>query len=720
MPVVGDRNPVAGGASLRVRFALNAPFVTSGVTNWMTAAGIALIAGGLATLISFRAVLFGGGGRRRDRRAVRAARAGRVARVGRAAQRARVAQAVQEAAAQAGHPAPVARAAAAPRRRKAAAASAPAVRDGSVASPPVSGDRFALRPGPRDGSAGPSSGLRGASIAQPSRSRRAGPEVSAAGEAADPSAAWKAADEQVPVTRRRGRRGRRRTGAAASGGLASIGLADDEPDGEEYEPEIVDALCGTAGDVLVDAVDGGTHEHGSVGDKALVDGSLDEGELDQDALDHEGPDHEGLDREGLDREGLDREGLDREGLDREGLDREALGHGALGHEALDHEALDEEGLDRESLHREELGDGLEDVLDEDALDDEDFEDAALGDGRFVMALNRTGAESRFDADHVTSALNRHPGGTEGVRRVDRSARGYGDRVDGWVRPQYRAVRDEPPSGEYWTPIPVDLTGDDPEPSAKGYGWPMPVERLPAVPSYEPATGFDLAPVEAEPTEVVPAWPPLRDGRRRRSQLPPSWAARNEKPDHDGRDHAGGHDRAHFGDEPAPTGRQTRRANRRRSVAAAGPLPPAGDSTQLFARITDEPEHTEPPNHGWPPTNATTPAAAHNPAAADDDAAADFAAAADAAAATNAGPGTNATVRTSGARGSNPPVRTTADPRNGVEPGTGIDNRYPADLRTTGDPRNATERRRPRPRPRPDAGPDRSTVYVSRHAAEPPR
>ncbi|MEV0902198.1 hypothetical protein [Actinoplanes sp. NPDC049802] len=37
------------------------------MTNWMTAAGLAFIAGGLATLISFRAVLFGGGARRANR-----------------------------------------------------------------------------------------------------------------------------------------------------------------------------------------------------------------------------------------------------------------------------------------------------------------------------------------------------------------------------------------------------------------------------------------------------------------------------------------------------------------------------------------------------------------------------------------------------------------------------------------------------------------------------
>jgi hypothetical protein len=119
-----------------------------------------------------------------------------------------------------------------------------------------------------------------------------------------------------------------------------------------------------------------------------------------------------------------------------------------------------------------------------------------------------------------------------VRRVDRSDRAYGDRVAGWVRPEYHDDPVGPPSGEYWTPVPLeglglDLPEDDPEPSARGYGWPTPVERLPAVPDYEPATGFDLAPVATEPTELVPTWPPLPDDRR--IQLPRTWASRDAKP-----------------------------------------------------------------------------------------------------------------------------------------------------------------------------------------------
>ena len=114
-----------------------------------------------------------------------------------------------------------------------------------------------------------------------------------------------------------------------------------------------------------------------------------------------------------------------------------------------------------------------------------------------------------------------------ARSVNRSDLRYGDRVEGWVRPEYRtAPPDEPRSGEYWTPIPVDLAGDS-EPSAKGYGWPLPVERLPAVPSYEPATGFDLVPLVSEPTEVVSVWA-TGDDRSGRIRLPRSWAGRNHK------------------------------------------------------------------------------------------------------------------------------------------------------------------------------------------------
>ncbi|MEU8236964.1 hypothetical protein AB0C07_01815 [Actinoplanes missouriensis] len=106
-------------------------------------------------------------------------------------------------------------------------------------------------------------------------------------------------------------------------------------------------------------------------------------------------------------------------------------------------------------------------------------------------------------------------------------RNHGDRVDNWVRPDYPALDDRPASGEYWTPVPDDLY-NDPEPSARGYGWPVPVERLPQVPSYEPATGFDLTPVQAaEPTTFVPStWSPGPDDNR--VPVSRTWRDREER------------------------------------------------------------------------------------------------------------------------------------------------------------------------------------------------
>jgi hypothetical protein len=112
--------------------------------------------------------------------------------------------------------------------------------------------------------------------------------------------------------------------------------------------------------------------------------------------------------------------------------------------------------------------------------------------------------------------------------LDRTPRLVGHRVEGWVRPEYRDV----PSGEagdYWTPLPGQPRETHRgEPSAHGYGWPVQVERLPPVPSYEPATGFDLKPVEAEPTELVPAWSEAGDEHAGRIHLPRSWSSREDE------------------------------------------------------------------------------------------------------------------------------------------------------------------------------------------------
>ncbi|GAB1643086.1 hypothetical protein KRMM14A1259_35090 [Krasilnikovia sp. MM14-A1259] len=95
--------------------------------------------------------------------------------------------------------------------------------------------------------------------------------------------------------------------------------------------------------------------------------------------------------------------------------------------------------------------------------------------------------------------------------AERADSRYGDRVDGWVRPQYRELPEAETAGAYWTPAP---DGPYVEPSASGYGWPVQVERLPAAPPYEPVAGFDLPPV-SDLTTVVPNWPTI--GRATPSQ-----------------------------------------------------------------------------------------------------------------------------------------------------------------------------------------------------------
>jgi hypothetical protein len=83
---------------------------------------------------------------------------------------------------------------------------------------------------------------------------------------------------------------------------------------------------------------------------------------------------------------------------------------------------------------------------------------------------------------------------------------YGDRVEGWIRPEYHD-EPEPVAGEYWTPVPAGSYETE-------YGWPTPVERLAEVPLYPPAPDFDLPqPEEAEPTALVPQWPPARPDDR---------------------------------------------------------------------------------------------------------------------------------------------------------------------------------------------------------------
>ena len=249
---------------------------------------------------------------------------------------------------------------------------------------------------------------------------------------------------------------------------------------------------------------------------------------------------------------------------------------------------------------------------EDALEEAAFEDAAFPEAPFQQAAFE---EAPFDVPPVTeepvpfvAAFDPPPLDEPAFTPapldepafapislaedpVPRTDDRYGHRIDGWVRPEYRHVPEEPPAGEYWTPIPVQLD-PDPEPSAKGYGWPTPVERLPAVPSYEPATGFDLAPVEHEPTEVVTSWSGA-DERAGRIRLPRDWAARNEKRRderpvirewRDEVEPAPGQRVAAVGQQPRPATRRRPRPRPRPSLVT----PPDRSTTVYVSRHAAEP------------------------------------------------------------------------------------------------------------------------------------
>ena len=118
-----------------------------------------------------------------------------------------------------------------------------------------------------------------------------------------------------------------------------------------------------------------------------------------------------------------------------------------------------------------------------------------------------------DADETGVVPAAGAGWTDGAHRlaVRRPGRGLDPAgIPGRVRTGRRRVLDPRPAGSYETE----------------YGWPTPVERLPEVPPYPPASGFDVpAEVEAEPTRLVPQWPPARPDDR--IELPRSWSHRGE-------------------------------------------------------------------------------------------------------------------------------------------------------------------------------------------------
>jgi hypothetical protein len=516
-----------------VRFVLNVQFVTPGVTNWMTAAGIALIAGGLATLIGFRHALWGGGddrGRERQRRA--------------------------------------------PRRKPAAPPRASRVPRGDVP--------------------------------QPRRARRRRGAV-AAGVGAD----------------------------GRDGGLASLGLADEEP------VEALAAVGEPLGEVLAD--------EGDVRPDPDADRPVD-GEP-------AGPDRSGPGMEpGSGRRLLRaamaevRSRADEAGPGHRGAlavdadDRVAPGYqGAL---AVDGDAGDRVAPGRRvgvraagSRETAEERTGVQPAIVVD-LETPGAEDATKRDAPVPDVPEVHVAERRdTPVGDVTTAVPRTARDDAPPRRIARD----GDRVDGWVRPDYHDQRDI--TGDYWTPVP------DGEYDESGYGWPVPVERLPAVPPHPPASGFDLPPVN-EPTAVVPQWPPARPSGR--IEAPRAWRGADEEPRREG-------------------GKEDRRwAERDRQSPPRWPLEPAdpeprdgGGSRRRHAMTIERAEPADQP--AWSrlgQRRRVSPVTEHIPAVADS---------------TQMLPSVDGLV---------------------AEPA-------------------AAERPRSRPRPRPRPQPvDKSTVYVSKHAADP--
>ena len=170
--------------------------------------------------------------------------------------------------------------------------------------------------------------------------------------------------------------------------------------------------------------------------------------------------------------------------------------------------------------------------------------------------------------------------------LDRSPRRVGHRVEGWIRPEYQDH--DLPAGDYWTPLP-GAAEDDHEPSAHGYGWPVQVERLPPVPAYEPATGFDLEPVAMEPTEVVPAWPRRPDEPAGRIRLPRSWSSRAGGEGREGRDSREGREDRVSRDWPSRDEKDVR-SERPRPRPRPRPGPPRDGNGFYVSRHAADPPH----------------------------------------------------------------------------------------------------------------------------------
>jgi hypothetical protein len=276
-------------------------------------------------------------------------------------------------------------------------------------------------------------------------------------------------------------------------------------------------------------------------------------------------------------------------------------------DALESRHAADDDFDEETDEADEIDDPdpdeIDDDLDEiDAADEEDAahgdaadeEDAAYGDAAYeededvaelddepaaVALLDRADPTQNRIAEAVLAhSYDTHPEVMDAFRSVPHE----GDRVDGWIRPNYD---DEIPSGDYWTPVPNT-----------DYGWPVPVERLRMVPPDSEAEG------EAEPTTVVPQWPPARPSSR--IELPRSWANLDDAPAWDedfneqappGRWAEVDQQPDHHDRWPVTEGQQQRPRRRAMSIrrlrngtAATEYLPAVAESTQMLPSVEAEP------------------------------------------------------------------------------------------------------------------------------------
>jgi hypothetical protein len=534
----------------------------------MTAAGIALIAGGLATMIGFRRALWSGSGRRRAREPRVIAGSARAV-AGGAPRAQRAIETSQRRAALSAQAAPVPAARVEPASVRVRPAAMPPAQAGA---PDISGAHAAADIRAADIRA---ADMRAADMRAADMRPVANPESAATrepvAEASAPSGSFAATPDDVVAAvpgarggRRGRRRGRSRTGRqsaerSAAGrpstggwaarqvargrndederfGLAAIGLAGDDVDGEivesrTAEPDRVAAGRADATDDEPAAGEPATTARAAEAVSDVVCAAGEESSVDIEA--HAGP------RLAVEVLHAEQEVAAAQTGDEPSHRRMASRVLARADEGTREGARFDLSAGRLIRPCEEEAGGPSDAETRQRADvetrgaaDVETRGAADLETRGAADVHSRGAadvQSRGTADVQTrGAADVETRGNPNVEEAAGSGppaarrrpdRGQGDRVDGWIRPQYTG-RPDSPAGDYWTPVPESTyTGLD----ASDYGWPVPVDRLPAVPSYPPASGFDMEPLEeAEPTAVVPQWPPAKPSSR--IELPRAWSA----------------------------------------------------------------------------------------------------------------------------------------------------------------------------------------------------